>query len=1034
MPLFQARQEINSILQGTIDQNSVIAKSLNITNEQVRNWKQQGVLVDQLRERLEPFVAGNALAAKSVSGITSNIQELFEIFTREAGEPLYDDLIAQLERLYQFIQDNQDAIASGVASAVEFLRELLNTVLEGIEGIAQKLAPLAKDLGATLQEIAETGATELLAIVDLLFLSINKILEVLQPVLNLLGSILQVLNDAGITEVSVQVGAVFAAITALDIALAAMATTLFKTVIPAAIATATAIAPLLPLLLAVGTAITVLNTFKLEKQNEAIDAYSASVKTAGDESFRYATRLNQLNLLQKENGFLTEEQRREKEALVNISQQLIKQNETQIAELKEFATNNKESAGAVKGLIQQLEISNNALAKQAGLTDESSDKVKVQSRALQDLGSAYDQLQDKITGNLEAVERGTGDLAQVQKQAQESISLTQKLLEANVISTEEAIANFQIIARNTKLTYEEQLAGQKAIFDAISRDLKRTNEDIKQLENERLIELQQLLNDRLLTEAEFNQQRQELTTQRIRQELQQERDRIARIKALEKEGQIDPTAAQEQIRQALQKTAQLQLQLLQQEKSERESIINLIQDNLNREVAAARRNTSQVVSGLKQQQSELTINNALIEQRVKAEEAIARQVETQTKLIQSQAEVQQAQQNLQTTELDIRLNELRRSQEIRQKLESGEIKSRRERNQLIQELNRLGGTLARSDRDIVIEIERIEKRRRDLIKEAQQEEEARARRLLELDIQRQEATARRAVLEAEIAENQARSGLLTAQQTELESRDRISEASVGLEVAIESGSSERIAEAEQALRLAEEQNQRDIEAIDLAGQSFDFATESVAAAKEQLEVQETLSANQREALDLQQQAALAQRNAEARARGQAEELERGANAAVRLATALNSVEDLSKFGIVEIQQRFKGGIMEAGKPYFVGEDPRSGKLLPSSEIIVPDTTSYAIASSKAREWINAGIQQQITNNSYTSNTVKTGNESLIREIKQLRTDLQSLNTGTTNKIESMQFINQLTRADNKTETNKFMRDLASEIQRSLEEF
>ena len=186
-------------------------------------------------------------------------------------------------------------------------------------------------------------------------------------------------------------------------------------------------------------------------------------------------------------------------------------------------------------------------------------------------------------------------------------------------------------------------------------------------------------------------------------------------------------------------------------------------------------------------------------------------------------------------------------------------------------------------------------------------------------------------------------------------------------------------------------------------------------------------------LDLQQQAAVAQRNAEARARGQAEELERGAKAAVKLATALNSVEDLSKFGVIELQQRFKGGLLEAGKPYFVGEDPRTGAILPSSEIIVPDTTSYAIASSKAREWINAGIQQQITNNSYTSNTFKSGNEILIRELKQLRSDLQSLNAGTTNKIESMQFINQLTRADNKAEANKFMRDLASEITRSLEE-
>ena len=41
VPLSQARQEINSILAGTIDVNSSLAKTLGITNEQVRQWKAQ---------------------------------------------------------------------------------------------------------------------------------------------------------------------------------------------------------------------------------------------------------------------------------------------------------------------------------------------------------------------------------------------------------------------------------------------------------------------------------------------------------------------------------------------------------------------------------------------------------------------------------------------------------------------------------------------------------------------------------------------------------------------------------------------------------------------------------------------------------------------------------------------------------------------------------------------------------------------------------------------------------------------------------
>ena len=47
VPLYQAREEVNSILNGTITYNSRVAKSLGITNSMVNSWKAQGVLVDR---------------------------------------------------------------------------------------------------------------------------------------------------------------------------------------------------------------------------------------------------------------------------------------------------------------------------------------------------------------------------------------------------------------------------------------------------------------------------------------------------------------------------------------------------------------------------------------------------------------------------------------------------------------------------------------------------------------------------------------------------------------------------------------------------------------------------------------------------------------------------------------------------------------------------------------------------------------------------------------------------------------------------
>lgn len=1038
VPLAQARQEIQSILTAQIDNNSILAKSLGITNEQVRQYKQQGELVDFLSERLEPFVAGNALAAKSVSGITSNLQEVFEIVTRTAGEPLYDDLVNNLQRVYDFVQENQDAIANGVTSAVNFLRELLNVVLEGIEGIATKLTPLATDIQSTLEEVARTGAESLLVVVELLFEAVNKILSVLQPVLNLLGDILQVLNDAGITEVLVQAGAIVAVITALDIALAAMATTLITSVVPAAVATAVAIAPLLPLLLAVGTAVVAVNGFKLEKVNEAIDAYSSSVKIAGDESFRYAVELKKLNDIEANGGALTAEQVRQKENLVNISKDLIAQNEAQIAELKTLKTENDSQANSVKALIQQLESSNKALGNQAGLLDDAANKVRVQSRALLELGSAYDQIQSKIDGNIEAIKRGTGDLAQIQRQAKETIDLTQRQLEAGVITTETAIANLQLIASNTQLTFDEQLSAQKAIFAALTKDVERFNQTIKQAENDRLIDLQELLNARLISEGEFNTKKSQLTTERIKQELAAESDRLTQIESLD----LSEEEKQEEIRKAIAKTTELQLQLLQQEKAERESIVALVKEREDRITSAIRRETSEIVSGLKQQQDAYGRLNRSLQQQSTAQNVILRNLETENRLVNSIVEVEQARRNLVDVERNVESDRISKVIALREKLNSGEITSARERRKIIFELQRLDGFNSRSTRDLQNDIKRLEEDRFKRQIEAQKRDEARSRLLLELEIKKNEAAAARAVTEAKIAENQAKQAELSARIAADESFTNLSAAEGELAVAIASGSGEQIANAEDRLRVAEEEYNRRLEAIALTRDAVTLAADSVTEAEKQVAITDVISENSRLALDLQQRAANVQLEAEARARGQADQLKRGADEAERMAKALGQVqrrksqvasiegEGIRDGQLVTVEGRFRGGAMEAGTPYVVGEGA-GGRFLPGiSEIIVPDTNSFAIASTKATEIFNQGTQNQVTNNSFVSSSVVEGNRDLLNAVNGLRSDLQSLEIGDTIRIEGGQIVNQFSDRDDKRLGMKFARDFLDELGRS----
>jgi hypothetical protein len=128
VPLDQARQEILSIFNEDITTDSQLALSLNINNATVAKWKEQGVFVDELRKKLEAFRAGNALAAKSFSGLTSNIQEVFEEISRSAGDPLLEPLLQQLQSVYDWLQENQRQLTGAFQPIVQDLKRIIESI------------------------------------------------------------------------------------------------------------------------------------------------------------------------------------------------------------------------------------------------------------------------------------------------------------------------------------------------------------------------------------------------------------------------------------------------------------------------------------------------------------------------------------------------------------------------------------------------------------------------------------------------------------------------------------------------------------------------------------------------------------------------------------------------------------------------------------------------------------------------------------------------------------------------------------------
>lgn len=179
VPLDQARQEINSILKGQIDQNSILAKNLGITNQQVQKWQSQGSLVDELNKRLDTFVAGNAIAARSIEGIGSNIQDIFERVARDVGQPLLEPIINALDQFYKFLKQNESAFIS-------FFQGFALTAVNTADQVGQSLEPAIKAIFEVVAEASPVAEN----LFSLAATGLTATAELLGPLLGVIGEII----------------------------------------------------------------------------------------------------------------------------------------------------------------------------------------------------------------------------------------------------------------------------------------------------------------------------------------------------------------------------------------------------------------------------------------------------------------------------------------------------------------------------------------------------------------------------------------------------------------------------------------------------------------------------------------------------------------------------------------------------------------------------------------------------------------------------------------------------------------------------
>jgi hypothetical protein len=149
LPLNQVDQEVRSILDGTIDQDSRVAHVLGLSNEMVKKWKEQGKLAAELNKRLEGFATAGEAAAQTFDGLTSNLVEALNVFSAHATAHAFDALKAEFQKLLPELFDFKNA---GLNKQFESLARLADDVLTRLVRIA---GSIAQDIVNGLQRAAQ---------------------------------------------------------------------------------------------------------------------------------------------------------------------------------------------------------------------------------------------------------------------------------------------------------------------------------------------------------------------------------------------------------------------------------------------------------------------------------------------------------------------------------------------------------------------------------------------------------------------------------------------------------------------------------------------------------------------------------------------------------------------------------------------------------------------------------------------------------------------------------------------------------------
>lgn len=153
----QLNSEIRAILSGNEIDNSQIAQGLGLTGAQIKLWREQGTLVENLNERLKVFRQIGDEAGKTWTATLSNLSDGITLFLRQSTAGAFDGIKTALqEALAAAIDPKSGAIKPAFQGIADLATEVFTDIGDQIANMIDGAVSLAQELSAWLTENRDT--------------------------------------------------------------------------------------------------------------------------------------------------------------------------------------------------------------------------------------------------------------------------------------------------------------------------------------------------------------------------------------------------------------------------------------------------------------------------------------------------------------------------------------------------------------------------------------------------------------------------------------------------------------------------------------------------------------------------------------------------------------------------------------------------------------------------------------------------------------------------------------------------------------